>query len=422
MGFAQDFESSHGSFPILSGTVEEIEVLWIPWKNEDDNEIYWDSFIIEHGRPAGRWNIIPWLKLEHIPLAVPSNLPEIPDSVDEFLDRMTTIKQESIQVRLEVWADDDVYKVDLTGKSFTERREFIRTKELVRFLRTPVWSGTGYRSRSKRKALTWDHRVDITYREKLSFLIPLVHRSRFYPDWYQYPRSSRELFRTARGPELTMVIKRDGDRCSIELRNLPATSTLNWIENEVFTKSHLVLLAECEEFFDTKSGISYPVKLDVSEIMDMTLRGIDEHSRLSQSFEVEKENLHLELISKQDDPEHKEEYVEEKQRDDEQAQIYKECTFYYFGIEIKYDMRGATKIEVILDSEVGNLVVVTVIKDVQGYVSGTRSYGGIDPDEVKYEVTDSLEQYDLEEGELEKIIMVVKEDLEERDIRFREPK
>ena len=431
--FAQESPSSPDSYPVILSTVEETQVLWVPWKDEEENKIYWDSFIFEHGKPAGRWNVIPWLKLEQVPLAVPRSIPEIPDSVDEILDRMKRIKHKDLQVNLTVWIDLESYEVHIEGESFKERLKFSRTQELVRFLRTPVWSGTGYRS--QRKSLTWNHREDISYDEGLSFLKPLVHRSRFYPDEYQYPKTCRDLLGTTLGPEITMVIKKESDGFRVELEDLPTTSTLNKLETLELTKSHLALLTECEELFDTDSGTRHPMTLDVSDVMDIFFPGIDEHSRLAQTFQVAEEESYHEHVSSQeyedvDDEEHEEfegedeeegeryqergdeDTEEDEEGSDKVSKVHEDVIFGYDRLEIR-----TGRVDVWLESAEGDIADVTIVKNIRAYLEYS---GAISPEEVKSEVTDNLAPYDLEDGELEKVLGEVREVLMEEGVRFYE--
>ncbi|MHA1137170.1 MAG: hypothetical protein ACTSSE_11860 [Candidatus Thorarchaeota archaeon] len=157
----------------------------------------------------------------------------------------------------------------------------------------------------------WGHRTDISYidaevetEEKketvsLSLLEPLVHRSWFYPDQYQYPKTCKELLAATRGSEVTMVIKEWGQGFRIELEDLPRTSTLVSLETIEFTGYTLGLLTECVELFDSDLGTRFPVTLDVSDVMYKSFPRSDEHSRLAQALQKAAEDIQREEEDKE---------------------------------------------------------------------------------------------------------------------------
>ncbi len=201
-----------------------------------------------------------------------------------------------------------MYELEFKDKSketLLDTQQFKDTAELIKILRHPIRRGTPLRMKNG-SLVIWDHRTDISYidvevetEEKkelvsLSLLEPLVHRSRFYPDQYQYPKTCEELLVSTRGSKVTMVIKEWGQGFRIELEDLPRTSTLVSFETVEFTSRALGLLTECVELFDSDSGTRYPVTLDVREVIHKSFSRSDEHSRLVQALQKAVEDIHRE--------------------------------------------------------------------------------------------------------------------------------
>jgi hypothetical protein len=277
---AQDALTSTDRTPLISTTVRDTRIIWIPiWTEE--NEILWVSFSLKHGMPSGRRNIVPWIMLEPSEfLAAPSRVPEIPDSIEEMLYKIARVKHRVTPAKVLVGINEEleVYEVELEGEDIKERREFKRTRELARFLRTPVREGVGYRWHGR--TLTWDHRGDIEYGGSLSFLRPLVHRSRFYPGVYHYPKTCTDHLASNRGDEITLIISQEERTYRVKLDDLPSQSTLRDLEMTELDIHALGLLSECKELFDPGSSTWYPTALNVNAIMDIRFRQLHEYPRL----------------------------------------------------------------------------------------------------------------------------------------------
>ncbi|NHI83739.1 MAG: hypothetical protein EAX81_05510 [Candidatus Thorarchaeota archaeon] len=272
--------------PVITTTVRDLSVLLIPALTEDD-ELVWSCFSLKHGRPSGRRNSIPWIKLEPAEsLAAPSHVPEIPDEIDETLRKIIRVKHSITPVKLLVGIDEEleVYEVQLTGEGIEERRKFRRTREAVRFLRTPIREGVGYRWQGQ--TLTWDHRKDIDYGDSLSFLRPLIHRSKFYPDIYHYPKTCKDLLTASKGHEIIMVISQEGPTYRVKFQDLPDQSALRELEIAELDIHALGLLAECKELFDLGSRTWHPLVLDVNAIMDLWFPKLHEYPRLIEAIQA----------------------------------------------------------------------------------------------------------------------------------------
>ncbi len=411
--FVGEALTSTDATPLVVTTVLETKVLWVPMMDEYD-ELQWASFILEHGKPGGRWNIIPWLKLETtVPLAAPSRVPTIPDSVDETIKRLARVKHRTIPVELVACVNKDleVYEVILHGASFKERREFTRTNELVQFLRTPVRKGTGYRSHGT--TLTWDHQRDILYDDPLSFLIPLVHRSRFYPEEFHYPGTCKEILASTTGNEITMVILQEDTTYRIEFEDLPQDSSIRGLEDIDLDVYALGLLTECAELYDPRHRTKHPVTLNVGAIMDIKFSKLYEYSRLEDALQAA-------WIYRWEEREGEEgpKDVIEKVADD--IPMYEDSlVFRYKGLEIRSEVSYKI-IVVFLESEDGNDLDVYVVNDVYKYLNDSQFAGAIHSERVDTEVNESLAPYEIEEDDLEVIRDEVKQVLMETGVRFYE--
>ncbi|MGY5875108.1 MAG: hypothetical protein RTU30_05140 [Candidatus Thorarchaeota archaeon] len=267
-------------------TVLDSRVVWVPAMTEYDDEQQWISFSIIHGKPSGRWNMIPWMKLETtVPLAPPSITPATPDSVNETLGKLTRVRHRTIPVDVMVSVNRnlEVYEVRFDGGPRKKPLEFLRTRELVRFLRTLV-SQEGYRIQGV--TLTWDHKSDIYYGDDLSFLIPLVHRSRFYPDEYYYPMTCKELLAASTGEEVTMVVRQENKEYRVQFEGLPSDSLLRGLEEVGFDIFALGLLAECRGLYDPEQCVWYPITLNVDAVMDIRFSKIHEYPQLQEALQT----------------------------------------------------------------------------------------------------------------------------------------
>ncbi len=283
--FAREALSSTDRTSLIVTTVQDTKILWIPVLNEYE-ELEWASFSLIHGKPSGRQNSIPWIKLESTAGFVPpTNVPEVPDYIEEALVKLSRVKHKTIPVKLRVNVNDDlrVYEVNIEGESVEERHEFGRTQELVHFLRTPIRMGKGYWSLGN--TLAWDYKSDIDYDDDvLSFLKPLVHRSRFYPDEFHYPRTCRELLASTNGDDVTLVIRRLDSAYHVQMEDLSQDSSLRGLEEVGFDIFALALLAECKALFDSRKGTWHPVRLNANAIMDLRFSRLHQYPRFEEAI------------------------------------------------------------------------------------------------------------------------------------------
>jgi len=328
---------SHNRNTIVVTEVRNNKILWMLTEGEDGP--VWLPYVFVHGIPQKKGQSIPWIRLVET-IEVPSLygevlvLPILPTDtekhVNDFLKEMASLEQTVTHVTCEVDINTKmgVYELEFKDKSketLLDTHQFKDTAELVKTLRHPIREGTPLRLKNG-SLVMWNHRTDISYidaevetEEKkeilyLSLLEPLVHRSRFYPDQYQYPKMCKDLLVSTRGSEVTMVIKEWGQGFKIELEDLPETSTLDSLETIEFTSYSLGFLTECEELFDSDSGTRYPVKLNVSDVMHKSFPRSDEHSRLAQAIHEAEEDIGREekykAIEAAEGMEPEEEYLE----------------------------------------------------------------------------------------------------------------
>ena len=455
----------HGDKTILWGLIESIE----------EEESSWMPLILEcPEHPYRKGALLPWFKLNEVPIEIlpglhaPTQI-ELPSyaetNVDRFLQSVAAKTDEPINVTIHVSVDteQEVFVVGFYRKrTVIETLRFKDTRKLVQTLRHPIRLGSGLETRDG-QLLMWDHRTDIEFsptevetEEKketisLSLLKPLVHRSRFYPDLYQYPKTCKEFLAATRGSEVTMVIKEVIQGFKIELEDLPVTSTLDRLETIEYTGFDLGLLTECEELYDPELGTRHRVKLEVDSVMDTFISGIDEHPRLAQALQSAVEDMYeeekdfdeeerdVDEVEWEVDEEEKD--VDEEERDvdegewdvdaeerevgeegrnvdasegsDPVSKVNEGVPFCYAGLEVQ-----AGRVAVSLESDDGDCEELYVVQDVQGYLKDTQYAGVIYPDRVKSEMTASLTSYNLAEGELDVILAEVQAALEKEGINF----
>ncbi len=435
----------HGDKTILWGLTESIE----------EEEISWVPLILEY--PEHRYRkgvLLPWFKLTEVPIEILPGLQaptqiEIPSyaetNVDRFLQSVAARTDELIKVSLHVSVDteQEVFVVEFYRKrTLLETLRFKDTGKLVRTLRHPIRLGSGLET-GDGQLLIWDHRTDIKFfpaeverggkkdTVSLSLLKPLVHRSWFYPDQYQYPKTCKELLASTRGSKITMVIKEEGHGYGfkIELEDLPGDSTLDSLEKIEFTNFDLGLITECEELFDLALGNRHRVKLDVSDVKHRSFSRIDEHSRLAEALQRESEWMYGEeqydvgdwdeeerdVNEEENDVDEEERELDEKEGPEKVLKVYEDVTFSYAGLEVQ-DGRVAVSLE----SDDWDSEELYVVQDVQRYLKDSQYAGAIYPDRVKSEVIASLAPYSLEEGELDVILVEVRRALEREGINFYE--
>ncbi len=210
----------------------------------------------------------------------PDTVPSIPDSVDSALKNLARIKQRQVSVKLivNIDRDEEVYDVYLSSDEIDEYLKFTKTGELVRFLRHNISSGIGYLMDGQE--LVWELQ-DITFDdEDITFLKPLVYRSRFYPDEFQYPKTCSGLLASSTDMDITMVVHREGNHYRVEFKDLPENSALKGLEEATFDVFALGLLTECNKLYDAKRDVWYPVELDVIPILDIAFSRMHEYPRL----------------------------------------------------------------------------------------------------------------------------------------------
>ncbi|MDF1540684.1 MAG: hypothetical protein P1Q69_17435, partial [Candidatus Thorarchaeota archaeon] len=284
--FAQNALASAEKVPVVCSRECGTLYVWIPVQGVLDGEIHWTPFTLEHGRPSGRYDTIPWLRLETptTPQASPSHIPPLPDSIQESLLRIGGTKHRTIPVEVMVSVNEEleVYEVELEGGSQKEKRVFLKTRELIRFLRTPVRE-SGLRSFGK--TLTWDHRKDITYVDSLSFLKPLVHRSRFFPDEFHVPDTCKELLAATPGEGITLLLRPEGKNFRVEFVDLLNGNPLKGLEEIELDFHTMGLLTECTEIYDPIKRTLHSVTLNIDAIMDLTSSNLHKYAILEEALQ-----------------------------------------------------------------------------------------------------------------------------------------
>ncbi len=290
---------------IVVTEVDKHKILWMLTEGEDGP--VWLSSVLEHGTPKKKEQSIPWIKLTEtyeVPalddaFLVPPILPvDIEKHVDDFLKETASLEQEVIYTTCEVSINikKRVYELEFKNKSreiTLDTLLFKDTTELVKTLRHPIRRGTPLRIKNG-SLVMWDHRTDIQYsgcelkrgkaREIISvtFLRPLVHRSRFHPDVYDYPKTCDELMSTTMGDKVTLSIRPQDNRFRIELKGLSSKSSLKQLDGLELNIHDLGLLTECEQLIDTPRKIRHNVEIDAKELLGRSVSRLSDYPRLQE--------------------------------------------------------------------------------------------------------------------------------------------
>lgn len=278
--------------PIVLTRDDEHEVLWMQTDEEE-----WIAFQIEYTHRTPTTSLLPWVKLTPLTdsdLIPPMSPSDVSAKVDVQLREYAMLHQEAIPVGVTVDIHRGQYRVRFTNADIEEQVQLVATQDLIRVLRTPFTTGLGYLGRSG-KLLTWDHLKDIEYHSfrrpsaevelveylssqarsdipshteeiSLSFLLPLVHRSRFYPDVYTIPETSTDLLDCVQGPSIALHLFRHEGGFRVRLQDLPDYSHLKNLEDVEFDLYSLALLCEITELVDHPAGIRYLVTVNADQV------------------------------------------------------------------------------------------------------------------------------------------------------------
>ncbi|MGY5880529.1 MAG: hypothetical protein RTV31_09765, partial [Candidatus Thorarchaeota archaeon] len=307
----------------------------------------------------------------------------------------------------------ETYKVNLFGENVDEYLEFSRTDELTRFLQYNIRFGSGYILNGQ--SLVWDRSQDIDYGDDLFFLRPLVHRSRFYPDEFYYPKTCSEYLSSTIEKGITMVIRHEGDSYRLELKDFARGHILRRLENVTFDVFAMGLLADCKELYDSKKEVWHPVELDVAPLVDAGFRfsRLQEYSRLYEALLAEEKNP--ERIESKIREAHQKHLEMMRERERELTEMYDGVSFSIKKIEYRHEFDA---VKVYLESNTGDEVEETGVQNVLKLRKDTEYAGAIYPERVISQVTEALSLYGIGENDLEEIIKEVKGVLEEQKIRF----
>jgi hypothetical protein len=298
-------------------SVQDAELLW--FQREGDDGLEWISAgILEYGEPPDRRNSpIRWLKLsevsEDIAITIERYVPSDPafDTEARVDSVLKEIASQSVHVKhvrciVSINSESLEYHVELGERIGWSRKTHATLKtqsthELVRFLRQPIRTGE-YIESADGVLLKWDHLNDVEFKyttlvrsnqeeEELtmSFLKPLIHRSRFFPEHYVVPDTCRELLETKSKNTVKLVVHVDEQRLSIKefrcLRvkfdGLSDSSRIKGLERRWMNIYDVALLAECEEIVDVDNGSRHALTLELEELKDLEIPdGISDYPRL----------------------------------------------------------------------------------------------------------------------------------------------
>lgn len=253
---------------------DEQSILWM----HDEEQDTWNPYLLEYGHPDKK-KTLPWLKLSTIGLLPstvsgrlipPTKGSDVREHVDAYLRELAQPERLPISVRVDVSVDraKKMYVVTFSGAGVDERRELELTDELTHLLRHPIRRSTGLEVWNG--VLTWDHLEDISYSEGLTFLIPLVHRSRFLPEKYEYPSTCSEYLQLSEGGPVVLTVRVEDtaySRFCLVLDGISSKSSLADLDGKEVSLAELGLLCECQQLIDTTKKFRHPLKLEVSSVL-----------------------------------------------------------------------------------------------------------------------------------------------------------
>ncbi len=297
---------SHDRNTIVVTEINNHKILWMLTEGEEGH--VWLSSVLEHGTSKKKGQSIPWIILRetyevpalHDEVIVPPILPaDIEKHVDDFLKEAASLKQEVIYTTCEVSINVNkrVYELEFKDKSRGTTLDtllFKDTTELIKTLRHPIRRGTPLRIKNG-SLVMWDHRTDIQYsgcdfkqgntREifSVTFLKPLVHRSRFHPDVYEYPKTCDDLLSTTMGDKVTLTIRPQDNRFCIELKGISVKSSLKQLEGLELNIHDLGFLTECEQLVDTKRKTRHNVEIEAKDLLGCRVSRQSDYPRLQEA-------------------------------------------------------------------------------------------------------------------------------------------
>ncbi|RLI59185.1 MAG: hypothetical protein DRO87_03755 [Candidatus Thorarchaeota archaeon] len=315
---------------------------------------------------------------------------------------------------LSVSVDEEkaVYEVRARGERFSGRKPFSRTMELVQFLRHPITRGVPYQWDGR--LVTWNHHEDIDY-ANLTFLEPLVRRSGFFPNVHQCPHTCRELLTAKRGKRVTMVCRSVHNGFRVTFSGLPKRSQLRSWEGIDLSEDDLGLLTTCTELYDPQCKTVHPVDLDVSGVFEAPVHHAEQYPALYKAL------IHEAKIRAGVEPDyHEEEEVDEKEEEVEVGSMVAEGDVYRSrGVDVVSVQRNR-HVTVCLESDMGDIAEVTVVKDVEA-LAEVSTYGeAIHEETVEQMVVRALRAYALSDEVLKHVKAEVVRTLHEEGVRFSE--
>jgi hypothetical protein len=290
--------------------VKDHKILWVEVEGEDG--LVWVALVLEYGHPQRDSKIVPWMKLTEISqvpalyneaIAPPIQVADVKEHMDDLLREVALVGQDVTPVTCEVSIDEKrgEYRLRLEETSddtLVDSRLFKSTQELIKTLRHPIREGTPFETTTGTLVM-WDHREDIQYsnyemkRDKrsesisLTFLRPLVHRSRFHPDEYDFPKTCSDLLSTSMGDDVILIIHSDDitfRSFRVELEGVSEQSSLKLLEDLELNIFDLALLTECEQLIDTKTQKRHDVEIDAKDLSNLKFSRLGDYPRLQSAI------------------------------------------------------------------------------------------------------------------------------------------
>ncbi|MBD3160375.1 MAG: hypothetical protein GF309_16465 [Candidatus Lokiarchaeota archaeon] len=314
--FAKNHSHPDGRVTFMLTKIEDSSLLW---EFVGDHEEKWILVgeLNYKSPPPGEIVAIPWFHLGELSQEAvsrfsgyvpPPVLPptDLDDSVDGLLTELAelVVDEEKIKVTVSLDPLKKMYLVKLGDDTV----ELDDTFDVIRLLRHPIRTGQTYRTPSG-KDVQWDHLTDIEYDEilvkhydgktsySLSFLRPLVHHSRFFPDHYFLPETCADLLAMRYGDSIQLIVgapEREG-HLRFRAEGLPSSSKLKELEGQALGFYKVALLTEIEQLVEPSTSTVHQIEVEVEDASRIRLLDSETfptlHGELIDASEIEADDI-----------------------------------------------------------------------------------------------------------------------------------
>ncbi|MBD3406573.1 MAG: hypothetical protein GF411_10705 [Candidatus Lokiarchaeota archaeon] len=258
---------------ILVAEYDDSDYIWLQPLEENENEwIPWGK--LEFGTPKDdRTYPLLWAKIWSNPAQSSikmSNIPlseKIDSQINKTLESIGNLDLEIVHTKIDLKTEKERYLLEFhrpdDSEILYEKRE-PNTKEIREFLRYPRTTGLWYETEDGLK-LTWDPFADVIYAEgddpePIEVIRPYINRSTL-PPGLDFPDNAAEFESAEVREGLLLLFKRERRNWKLWLLGPDIGTRLLSLENDSYSNSQVVLLAESKYLFDRHSNSLYKIKV-----------------------------------------------------------------------------------------------------------------------------------------------------------------